>query len=333
MDQIESFGLLPHDGTQPSISPITRWVILSDILVGYFSGLACYYGFGHCGHAALVPHDEDMLFMFQVPLGSMIAAFILHEPRLDLSRNMTNAGALCKSVCVHGAVAFTFLLVLEAAFGAVGQRWFQVWFITFGLLVISIRSILLMFMRRKVADGEVKETIAVAGYESNAGNVITRLSAEADAFLVPGEDEDVDEIISALRILGNLGAIDTVVLVGPFNQGSNVSHIVEKLELVPVEVNVCTEHAPSLGIAKGVRRVGKISLTIVARRPSHSWGLAVTAFLRQIWDLASRPRRDLAEMRRRRLTRKQARAFRRSLRSANRRLLRSGNLRLPQGFR
>jgi Undecaprenyl-phosphate glucose phosphotransferase len=237
-------------------------------------------------------------FWREIILSSLLAGMVLREPRLATDRALFSPGRLFSVMRVRGTAVLALLLMVGLATRAIDDRaraWLLGWSTLFGFCVALSRIAFLLYVRRLIGIGVLREAIAIVTFAGSGGHLATRLAAEADVVLSVGAGDElaagmftdagavdaeahrgsIDEILA----LGRCGGIDAVVLELSRGHNSYVPTIVDRLRSLPVQVILCPDASWNGAASEGLRLLGGLPMVVVANRPIRAWNLLAKLLL------------------------------------------------------
>jgi Undecaprenyl-phosphate glucose phosphotransferase len=244
-------------------------------------------------------------FWREIILTSLLAGIVLREPRLATDKSYFTPGRLLSVMRVRGACVLALMLVVGLATRAIDDRardWLLCWSILFGVCVGLSRMAFLLYVRRLIGTGALREAIAIVTLAGSGGHLATRLAAEADVVMNVGAGDDaaIGEFndaaepdpephggsIDELMELGRQGGIDSVVVALSPGQNPHLPTIVDQLKSLPVQVVLCPDASWEGAASEGVRLLGGIAMAVVANRPIRAWNLLAKLVLDKLLSAA-----------------------------------------------
>jgi Undecaprenyl-phosphate glucose phosphotransferase len=237
-------------------------------------------------------------FWREIILSSLLASMVLREPRLATDRELFRAGRLLAVMQVRGAAVLALMLMVGLTTRAIGDQaraWLLGWSTLFCICIGLSRIAFLVYVRRLIGTGALREAIAVVTFAGSGGHLATRLAAEVDVVLKvgAGDEPDADMFsdaepadsdahcgsIDEILALGRAGGIDSVVLELSPGQNPHVSTIVDQLRSLPVQVILCPDGSWIGTASEGVRLLAGMPMAVVANRPIRAWNLLAKLLL------------------------------------------------------
>jgi Undecaprenyl-phosphate glucose phosphotransferase len=237
-------------------------------------------------------------FWREIILGSLLAGMVLREPRLATDRDLFRPGKLFSVMQLRGTAVLALMLMIGLATRAIDDRaraWLLGWATSFGVCIVLSRIAFLLYVRRLIGAGALREAIAIVTFADSGRHLATRLAAEADVVLHVGAEDEIATglfrdagsadpdaqggSIDAVMALGRSGGIDSVVVALSRGHNPLVPTIVGQLKSLPVQVIVCPDASWDGAASEGVRLLGGIAMSVVANRPIRAWNLLAKLLL------------------------------------------------------
>ncbi len=265
--------------------------ILPDILLGW-DFLACVVA----GEVALRLYAAYVIgapldftasgpFWRDIVFGSLIASLILRLPREMLTGHLQSVGQLVLMAERRSVFAFVLLMGVGMATRSTGdlaRLWLALWFAQFVVMVGVTRWILGSYLRRLRARGELREAVAIVGEAGLCEQMAARISRDADVVGVfwagigaPAVTLNAEEELATLLELSRTGGVDSVIVAVGEGQDHDVSHLIEQLKAMPVQVAVCPQTDWAIETSLHTRLLGGIAMRVVADRPIKHWDLLI----------------------------------------------------------
>lgn len=166
------------------------------------------------------------------------------------------------------------LYVLKGA-AAFEPGWLAIWFaLSIALLTVE-RAILNLHIGRLVAEGALRRRVAIVGTSELAMRVITALREQEPELALAGIFEDgtggqtsktvfqgdIDDLIACAEV----GGCDRVIVALPGHEGERVSAALQRLSVLPIEVQLCPDALRLPCSIIGDRGKGRLLLHDVCR--------------------------------------------------------------------
>ena len=232
--------------------------------------------------SATGPFRRDIVF------GSMIAALVLRNPAGLTDRRPKSFWKLVLRAEQRCGLAFTVLIAVGLATRAtddLARLWLLSWLALFALSVAGSRIACGHYIRRLKGCGALRESVAIVGAGAARDRLAARIADEANVVgtfhtHASGETADLDDAgFASLLQLGRDGGVDSVILALEHGQPFDISHIVEQLKSLPVQVAVCTSDGWSGTASPHMRLLGGLPMAVVADRPIKRWNLLIKTAL------------------------------------------------------
>ncbi len=236
-------------------------------------------------------------FWRDIVFGSVIASLILRMPREMLLAHLPSVGQLVLAAERRSFFAFFLLMGVGMATrstGDVARLWLTLWFGQFVVTVGLTRWILGSYLRRLGARGELREVVAIVGEAGLCERGAVRISRDADVVGVfwagigaPAVPLNAEEELATLLELSRMGGVDSVIVAVGEGQDQDVSHLIEQLKAMPVQVAVCPQTDWAGDTNLHTRLLGGIAVRIVADRPIKHWDLLIKTAMDKIGALVA----------------------------------------------
>ena len=158
----------------------------------------------------------------------------------------------------------------------IGHQSAQIWIVAWLLLLVPIlaasRWVLANWLMQMENSGVLRESVAIIGTSGARERLAVQIASEADIvgfyqvpsdqmpLLYPGEVEKLQE-------MGADGCLDSVVFAVETEEAADISEIIERLKMLPVQLAICDEgERPRLTTAE-FRYLAGISMKVVVKRP------------------------------------------------------------------
>jgi Undecaprenyl-phosphate glucose phosphotransferase len=238
-------------------------------------------------HVIAAPLDSTASgpFWRDIVFGSLIASLILRMPREMLTGHLQSVGQLVLTAERRTFLAFFILIAVGMATRSTGdlaRLWLTVWFLLFVVAVGLTRWILGSYLHRLGARGELREAVAIVGEAGLCEQMAVRISRDADVVGVfwtgtsgPAPIVNADEDLATLLELTRMGGVDSVIVTVGEGKNQDVSHLIEQLKAMPVQVAVCPQTEWAGKSSLETRLLGGIAMRVVADRPIKHWNLLI----------------------------------------------------------
>ena len=240
------------------------------------------------GSAALAaPEDSAASFLPEVVIGSLTLALAL--------RFATHLKA-CDSVSTrysfsspHRCFLSTIIAFIAVALAVqIGHRSAQIWIVAWLFLLAPILATtrwgLVNWLIRLEKSGVLRESVAIVGASGARERLAVRIASEADivGFYRPPSDRMRllhPKEVEKLQELGADGCVDSVVFAVETEHATDISQIVERLKMLPVQVAICDDGERSRLATTDIRYLGGIPMKIVTKRPINRRDLLIKTVL------------------------------------------------------
>ena len=265
---------------------LTMWDFLMCFVAGQVA-LSLYAQYSSDRQLALgptVPFRRDIVF------GSIIAALFLRTRSWPDSM-LRSSWMLVMKAEQRCCVAFAVLVAVGVATRAtddLARLWLLSWLTLFALSVAMTRTALCHYVRRLRGRGALREAIAIVGAGqarerlaariAHAANVVRTFDTRKSGELL---EQDIVDLPSLLE-LGRDGEVDSVILAVEQGEQLDLSHIVEQLKSLPVQVAICRENGWNGSVSPRMRLLGGLPLAVVSDRPIQPRDLLVKTLLDKI---------------------------------------------------
>ncbi len=214
-------------------------------------------------------------FLPGIVIGSLILALCLRS--MPIKRQspakfaMKNAGT-AKRWSVPANLAFLVSALAAQAEHLSAQLWIFAWLFLFALIVSATRRRLEIFLSRLEKSGVFREAVAIVGAQGARDRLAARMAPQAhivglceappdrSGFLRPDEIEKLQELSAA-------GRLDSIVLAFEKEPTqADLSSLVEKLKVLPMQVGICDETEWKGADATELRLLAGVPIKIITRR-------------------------------------------------------------------
>ena len=251
---------------------LTCWDFLACVLAGE-AALAVYARYVLQTQADLFsgPFLRDIVF------GSFIAAFMLRTSGLESGQPTASAWRLVLSSERKCLSAFAVLIAVGLATretNDMARLWLFAWLGIFAVLVCGTRLAFGVWLGRLRRRGDFREAVAIIGSAGARERMAARLAAEVDVVGLFGtqapdagaaypEEDEVERLLD----LGRQGGLNSVILALDRGQEHGVSHLIERLKALPVQVAVCPDAGWADEVQTSTRVLGGIPMSVMAEPP------------------------------------------------------------------
>ena len=212
----------------------------------------------------------------------------LYDPRF-LWQPTVNATRLLLALCTAFLLLVALLYVLKVA-EQFSRGWMLIWFVSCCVMIIGGRCVFKLYCRLLVAEGRLKQRVAVYGNQELVPNVLQHLRVHAPQVSVvasfteraaePERQSDVpsEELESLLR-LGQANRFDRVIVALPASASERIRSVVSELRVLPVDVQYCSALLNLPVQVFGSSNIGQMQLLALQRRPIPEQGLVLKSLL------------------------------------------------------
>jgi Undecaprenyl-phosphate glucose phosphotransferase len=293
-------ALNKHDRNSRKLHSISSLTVAADVLAGFEAAIV----FG-CSIAAKVVYLDFHLGTSQMTsayaslglIASFTSFFIIRSLNLyDLSSCIRAPLQLWRLILGLGVtfliiVTFLFMLKIGANFS---RGWLSIWFaLSAGGLILG-RYGAYKFLSWRAAKGHFRRRVAVYGVEGLSQTISAQILENSDDFELVGLFNDkspastsvgqrgtnVEGDIDALIAFGQRDLYDQVILALPASETSLICNIVNKLSVLPVDIQLFPEVISLPLKIRGAGFIGDLHVLELQKRPLSERGL----FLKGLMD-------------------------------------------------
>jgi Undecaprenyl-phosphate glucose phosphotransferase len=265
------------EATAVAVAAVLMKLVYIDWIIGTGQSIVAYLVLGLALAATL--------HLFYAQLG-------LYEPAF-LSQSSVQLGKL------WGGLLLSFLVLLGVLYLLRVVEWFSrgwmlLWFTAAALLLGVIRAWVLKYSRSAVAEGRMRDRVAIFGSLALGRQLRDHLVVHAPHLEVVGlfveADEanrssdsrpnDVEGGLEKLSAIARYGLFDRVLIALPATQRGTIRETVKRLALLPVELHLCCDLKPAAVPVYGVAECADLRLDVVMTRP----GAERATFLKSTFD-------------------------------------------------
>jgi Undecaprenyl-phosphate glucose phosphotransferase len=261
-----------HDLLSPYADILTFWDIVAGILAGYvtFSIYLQYWNLSQPVTYIAGP------FVREVILGTCLAAILLQERQVAEDHQVSLPYQLLVHFLWRACAVSAALLSVPALTRAFGDRTdvlIITWCAVFCSVICASRGIFVVYLYQLARRGALCEAVAVVGAPDVAGRLAAQLAENVAIVGVFDEMENADDngspscAMTELLELARSGAVDTVVVALHPTTAPDAATIVRHLQSVPIQITVCSDVSAPAAPRRKRRRVGNVSMDVVADRP------------------------------------------------------------------
>jgi len=262
---------------------------LADLAIIPLSGLLAHWL--RFGAGEPVSHGELLALSF----AAMLALVVFNLGQGYAVRLVTSTWAL--SIRVIGHWLLVFLLVLATAFmfkvsDHFSRVWAGLWLVLAGGGFVAVRAVTADLVRRAQREGRLAVRVAILGADQNGLMLVRHLHGDGDTVRVVGLYDDrrdrlraqaraagqqiagrVGDLLTAIRE----GRVDCVVITLPWSGEQRLHQVIEALQGLSVEVQICPEGLESLARTFPLVRnasttlLGGLPMITVMHRPLNGW--------------------------------------------------------------
>ena len=220
--------------------------------------------------------------------GTFMAAKVFGLAGLYGSNVIAHAGRQIMRVALSGicvALLLTALAYFTETWRQFSSQWLALWL---GLAFASIagaRAALATAIRRKLAHGQLSQTVAVVGAGEYGQRLVahlitsrepglrliglfddrrSRVPTHVQGFPVLGTTDDLLE-------LGKTIPVDHIVIALPWSAEARLLQVLHKLKVLPTNISLCPDRVGFHLRYRGVQQVGAVPLVTVIDPPLHRW--------------------------------------------------------------
>jgi len=218
---------------------------------------------------------------------AVVAQYLNGQYRQDHLANLRRVlprALLCWGIAITLIVQLAFALKVTEEFSRV---WLFSWFVGGAIGLTVLRVLTSQLMERFARAGFVGERIAIYGAGTRGRMLLEHLRNESDNYLhlvgVFADEEDAtdgpsmaprvvpDGSLADLLTAAQKGYIDTVILALPWASSERLWNLVQALEAVSVDVQLCPAPLGAKLPCHDVQRVASIPMLSLWTRPLRSW--------------------------------------------------------------
>ena len=197
-----------------------------------------------------------------------------------------NSSAVAQSVVpygrIFGALVTSFLLLLGILYALkfsdwYSRGWFLMWFGMSAFLLISARIVGMRYVRRMVAQGRIRQRIAMFGDPAFLAAMKDRVESADPSAAIEGnylaetnarsEDLHSDGGLDELKNAIERGRYDTIIIGFPAEDIARIKTAVYDLASYSIELLLCTKLDANPTIIRGTRKIGTLRTDIVNLLP------------------------------------------------------------------
>lgn len=266
---------------------LTLWDIVAGILAGY----ATFRIYLH--YRTLAPSVANIAgpFAEEVILGTFLGAMLLQERQLAADQYSSSPFRLLTHLLWRACAVSAALLsvpLLTSTFSDTTRALVITWCAFFCISLGASRGIFVAYLYHLARRGALREAVAVVGAPDVAGRLAARLAE--DVTIVGVFDKMVNTEDSAspscemieLVELARSGAVDTVVVALHATSAPDSGEILRHLQSLPVQITVCSEVDGTVTSPHPQRRVGTVSMDVLADRPLRRGDLLTKSIIDKI---------------------------------------------------
>ena len=262
------------------------WDFLACLACGLIAGTVWRANMSASG----TPFGSTATFLPEVVIGSLTLAFTLRA-----AGNITHS----KSVAVNASSVRLqrHFILPSAAFVAVGlavqtgHRSAQIWIIAWLLIVAPIllgsHLGLTNWLLRLKKLGALREAVVIVGAAGARERLAVRIAPATEivgSYQAPSDPMQVFNPveIKQLQEMGADGCVDSVVLVLESEQTTDISQVIERLKMLPVQLAICQEGDWPRPDALEFQYLAGVPIRVLAKRPINRRDMLIKTILDKI---------------------------------------------------
>jgi putative colanic acid biosynthesis UDP-glucose lipid carrier transferase len=179
-------------------------------------------------------------------------------------------------------IGILYLLKLAEDFS---RGWMLLWFALTVVIVCTVRSGALRYVRSLKSAHRMRERIAIVGKGNAAERLRSKLHRHADLEVVGVYDDPLDiedqyagsagRGVSSLFEQARIGEVDQIIIALPKLEQAEVKRALRHLAILSIDLYLWTDATPILAPVLGWRNVGDLQLQLVAPKPLAEGGQLV----------------------------------------------------------
>lgn len=220
--------------------------------------------------------------LLALPLATIVILFYedlgLYEPRAMRDPSIA-IGKLWGGLALAFLVVLGGLYLLKAA-DFYSRGWMLSWFMLSGGLLWMSRTAMRLHVKRLLADGRLRESIAIFGDVELGRKLKLHFECKCPEVEVKGlySDEfgksalhhkDVEGGLARLIAGARNGDFGAIMVAFPVTESKRISIAIRQLGVLPIEIQLCTDitPAPYTRAVTGARLQGDVRIDVVSKRP------------------------------------------------------------------
>jgi Undecaprenyl-phosphate glucose phosphotransferase len=238
------------------------------------------------------PDIDATKYAFVTLFGVLLGMNIMHWnrvytfdtlQRLPLSLSRTVGAALSAGGIL---LALSFVTKTTEDFSRV---WAALWFATAILLLGGVRLCMTLLIRNWTREGRLYRNVVVVGTGAISRRLLAHVThSPGSGMRVLGVFDDASESrprdLSGYRLLGDVEAlvdyarrnpVDAVIIALPWSAEQRIAAIIERLNVLPVDVRLCPDMIGFRLRRSGVSHLGDVPMLTVFEKPFADWRLVI----------------------------------------------------------
>ena len=225
--------------------------------------------------ARSIAGEDHAKFLTGVVIGSLTLALTLRSAT-GLKRNSPVLESSFFVASRHRTACVVAAFVAAAFAAQIGHRSAQIWIVAWLLLLapihIASRWGFAIWLEKLESLGALREAVAIVGAPGARERLAVRIASGADIvglYEMPSDQSHVlpPSEIETLREMGAGGRVDSVVFAVEAEHPSDISKIVERLKMLPIQLAICGEGERPAVATADFRILAGVPIRVFAKRP------------------------------------------------------------------
>lgn len=222
--------------------------------------------------------------MYALPaLFCAVLSFVLMR-KCRLYESFTSGNIHIRIGGLFSALCLAFLLLIFAGYifkisFHYSRIWIFSWFLLSFCFILAERLFARNFVSRLAHLGLFRKKVAIIGADDIGQELFDTLSENYKEVSVLGlysdqEKEKTDKVgsLDELISFGQENEIDQVIIALPMSEDDRIAQIVAKLQVLPIDVQLCPARTSFRVPLKGIDYLGNVELFLVNKKPIEGWG-------------------------------------------------------------
>ncbi len=259
------------------------WDFLASLVCGQIAGTV----WRHSSSSLGTSHETTATFLPEVVMGSLTLALALRSTKtIATYESVSVAASLTRWERRLSAACAAFIALGLAA--QIGHRPGQIWILAWLLIVIPIlaatRWALTNWLLRLKQSGALRESVAIVGAPRARERLAVRIAAETAIVGFYQAPSDQMQLLNPFEIeklqeMGVEGCVDSVVLAIETEQTADISHIIERLKMLPVQLGICKDGEWPRPDRSEFRYLAGVPIQVVMKRPINRRDMLIKSVL------------------------------------------------------